>query len=180
MKSAADSCSRSSFRGDDWHELRDGQYDGRWDDIAAMVGEIADMYLRASTVMGCEDDPVAAALRAGPFFNGRSLMVAHARLAAFWRLTTGHVHPTLPGLLDLAPELTQWRAWMLREVRHWIIHHPILVRRAALVVARSLVQTADTIVAEMDLWDSLKALYVLPPPDHADLFDGRGVWPPAG
>lgn len=63
-----------------------------------------------------------------------------------------------------------------------IIHRPILVRRAALVVARgaraSLVQTAATVIAEMDLRDSLRASYPLPPPDATDPIDGRGSWSP--
>jgi hypothetical protein len=165
--------SRPSFRGDDWHELRDAQYAGRLDDLAMLVGEVSDMYLRACVVMGCEDDPVAEALRAGPFFDARSLFVAHARLAAVWRLRHGHVHPTVPGLLDLGPELAQWRAWVVGEVTFWILRRPLLLRRAALVVTRSLVQTPATIVAEMDLRDSLADFYPLPPPDPAGRFEGK-------
>lgn len=164
--------SQPGFHGDDWHELRDAQHDQRWDDLAVMVGRISDTYRRASVVMGCEDDPVAEALRAGPFFDGRSLVVAHSYLAAFWRHANGHVNPSLPGMLDLGPLLGQWRSWMRREASFWIIHHPILVRRVALVATRSLVQRVDTIVAEMDLWESLREFYPLPPPDHADRLDG--------
>jgi hypothetical protein len=170
--------SRPYFHGDDWHELRDAQYDDRWEDLAMMVGRVSDMYRRASVVMGREDDPVAEALRAGPYFDGRSLTVAHAHLAAFWRLRNGHVNPSLPGLLDLEPLLAEWRRWVIDEVTLWIIHRPILVRRAALVTTRSLVQRTGTILAEAELWESLKEFYPLPPPDHPELFDGRGAWPP--
>ncbi len=166
------------FEGDDWHELRDAQYDQRENDLAIIMGRVCDMYLRASVVMAREDDPVAEAIRAGRFFDARSLMVAHAHLAAFWRLKHGHVNPSLPGILDMWSLLDAWENWVMHEVTLWILDNPRLVRLSALVCARSLVQTRDTIVAEMDLWDALKEYYALPPPDQGDLFDDPASYTP--
>lgn len=157
------------FPGDCWHELRDAQMDDRWEDLAEMVGQVTAMYRRAAIVMGRETDPVAEALAAGPYFDGRSLIVVHAHLAAWWRLSQGHVHRPLPGIIALDPLLKDWRKWLRSEVVLWILDRPRLVRLAAIVVARSLVQRVATIEAEMDLWEGLRAEYPLPPNPQRDL-----------
>ncbi|HMR61676.1 hypothetical protein, partial [Amaricoccus sp.] len=143
---------RPYFHGDDWHELRDAQYEDRWDDLAMMVGRVSDMYRRASVVMGREDDPVAEALRAGPFFDGRSLTVAQAHLAAHWRWKEGHVNPSLPGILDMELLLEAWRKWVMSEVTLWIIDSPILVRRAAIGGGGSLGQTPPPTTPPRGSW----------------------------
>lgn len=163
--------SRPCFRGDDWHELRDAQYVDRSDDLAGMAGTVHDMYQRACVVVGREDDAVAQSLRAGPFFDPQSLAPAHAHLAAVWRLRNGHVHPSLPGVVDMYPLVRDWQRWLSSEVILWIIDRPLLVRQAAIVVTRSLIQRTSTIVAEMDLLDTLRDRYPLPPTEQMDLFE---------
>lgn len=158
------------FLGDCWHELRAAQTATRRDDLAEIAGQVTAMYRRASIVMGREDDPVAEALEAGPFFDGRSLIVAHAHLAAWRRLRQGHVHWPLPGIIDLDPLLREWSKWVRYEVVVWILRRPRLIRLATTVVARSLAQRVATIEAERDLWDGLRAEYPLPPNPQRDLF----------
>lgn len=166
---------RPVFPGDDWHELRDYLYDRKADVMSRVVGRVTDMYQRAAVVMGREDDAVAQSLRADKLFDLRTMYVTHGHLAAYWRCKQGHVNPTLPGTFDFEPEYRDWNEWVMHEATLWIIDNPRLVRLFCLALVN---EHRNGLVAEMDLWDELKAYYPLPPPDHPDFFDDPKSYSP--
>jgi hypothetical protein len=134
---------------------------------------VFDFYRRSAIVLGKEDDAVLESLRAEPNFDLRTLGVAHAHLAAFWRMQNGHVNPSLPGILDLDKQLHEYHDWVVTEATLWIIDNPLLIRLFALVLVQQ--NTAPGIMAEIDLLDELKVYYPLVPPDQLDLFDDRST-----
>jgi hypothetical protein len=151
------------FLGDDWRELRDAQWEVRDDTLAEVVGKVTMFHRHAIAVMAAEDDRVAAALDAGPFFDAFALYPPYVYLAGAWRHAQGHVHPSLPGMLDLSGLVEDWRGWAREEPERWFLRRPTLVRRFAVLTARSLVPGSDTIVALTDLLNELRAHYPLPP-----------------
>lgn len=76
---------RPNFAGDLQHDLRDFQLGQRAATLALVIGEVADIYLRAAAAMGLTDDPIADCLRAEERFDLRAFRVTHDFLAAQWR-----------------------------------------------------------------------------------------------
>lgn len=157
-----------SFAGDDWHELRDIQLDHAAELLSRMAGRCAESYLRAAVVLDRENDAVAQSLRAEKTFDLRTLRVALAHMAAFWRHGDSLPDPMLPGLSDPYRWLDQWADWAMSECTLWIIDNPRLIRLFCLVLVQQ--NTADGIIAEWNLWDALKEHYPVPPNPQRDLF----------
>lgn len=157
-----------SFPGDDWHELRDLQSDYAAHVLSRMAGRCAEFYLRSAVVLDREDDAVAQCLRAESKFDLRTLYVAHAHMAAFWRHGDNLPDLMLPGLSDLYRFQDQWADWAMSECTLWIVDNPRLIRLFCLVLVQQ--NTADGIVAECDLWDALKDHYPVPPNPQRDFF----------
>lgn len=167
---------RPVFFGDDWAELRDAQTTARAEAMARLAGCVCRTFLRAAVVMGRETDPAAIALRRDLLFDLRATYVAHDHLAGHWRLVQGHVHPPIPGLCDIRRMVRDWQDWALREASLWVLDQPLLLRRFALVIAYS--RTGDSLLHELDLWDTLKEQYPLTPPAQGDFFDDPASYTP--
>ncbi|MDP3959445.1 MAG: hypothetical protein Q8Q26_05140 [Pseudorhodobacter sp.] len=162
--------SRPWFAGDDWHELRDAQNDESNETVSRIAGLVADFYRRAAIVMGDREDSILDSLQVTRLFDVRTLGVAHAHLAAYWRFTNGHVNPTLPHIVTFDHMVRDWQEWVWGMSALWIIDNPLLVRLFCLVLVQQ--NTADGIVAEMDLWDELRRFYALPGTETRDMFLG--------
>lgn len=169
---------RPLFAGDDWHELRDWLYGERAIACSRIAGLVFDFYRRAAIVLDRTDDAVLESLTAVKHFDLRTLGVAHAHLAAYWRRQNGHVDPTIPGLLSHSRLVDEFEDWVIGEASLWIVDNPRLVRLFALVLVQQ--NTASGIAAEMDLWDELKAFYPIVPPENRDLFDSDESYAPYG
>lgn len=163
--------SQMNFAGDIQHDLRDVFCDQRAETVALWAGEAAHAYLGAARLLGQRDDPVADCLAAEDRFDVWTLQVAHDRLAAYWRATRLAEALADPGKCALntpraVPRssyhalLVTWRAWLIGETRAWARTRPGNIRLICLILVQQNVTRGR--VAEMDLYDAIKAQYPLP------------------
>jgi hypothetical protein len=132
-----------------------------------MVGHVARTYRRSAVVLAAQDDWVALRLVAAQPLPLRVVMQAHEHLAAFWRLTKGHLYPD-PTFMD-GGAWEAWQKWVTAEATLWIVDNPSLVRHTALLLASA--GRPEALAAERALWAELRSYYPLPPPEQDDLLD---------
>ncbi|MFN3825797.1 MAG: hypothetical protein ACK4RN_17660 [Pseudorhodobacter sp.] len=164
--------SKPNFAGDLQHDFRDFQYERRAETLSLLIGEVTGIYLRACTVLGMEDDPIADCLRADDHFDLRAFQVVHDFLAAWWRkhhlgfaMNPDDSRPPPEGRKWIP--LTSYRALLdcfhrrlLGEVAIWALHEPRIIRQFCLVQVKD--GSPGGIMAEIDLFDSLRHRYPLP------------------
>lgn len=159
---------RPAFPGDNWAELRREQHCWRYETMEMVVGHVARSYRRCATVLAAERDPVAMRLTTMGPLPLRVVMLAHWHLAGFWRLANGYAEPD-PDLYEPSLSDRSWRKWIMEESTLWVVEHPTLVRRFAILVASA--GTPDAVATEHELMRELGRVYPLPPTDHDDLLD---------
>ena len=167
---------RPAFKGDDWQELRDEQ--ARWaaDTMSRVVGEVKLYFQRAAVATDTQDSLLARTLRGEKEFDLRTVYVAHGHMAAHWRLSNGHLNPTLPELSRVDRLADEFMDWAKREPTQWFFENPRLLHLFAVATAGW--QSVNTLQNEMALWDELKSWYPLPPPENLDLFDDPASYSP--
>ena len=167
--------SRPNFKGDLHHDIRDHMLDCRNDTLSMWTGKAVDRYLAACRLLDIRDDPVADSLETFNAFDPATLTVAHDYLAAHWRYVhlPDHlsdrmpVFPDIPGASDqgirnsLGVCLCAFRHWLTLMVEFDATHAPVVLRRLCLVLVQQ--NTEQGIMAEIDLFDTLRQHYPLPP-----------------
>ena len=154
-----------NFEGDFQHDLRDFQIEYREETLSLVLGEVSQIYLRATVVLGVTDDPIADCLHADNFFDLRCFVAMHGFMAAQWRkgryaaLSRNREKALKAGLIvqSYAEWFADFHAWFLTEIADWGRNAPHLIRLACLLMVRG--RTTEGYMAEIDLWDALNKRY---------------------
>ncbi len=163
------------FTGDLHHDIRDAFYAARGETVAMWAGWAADKYLMSCRTLGIRDDPVADSLEAFVEFDLRTMQVAHDQMAAHWRhvwlpLMLDGTSPkdvsAIPGVGDWAHRgsmstcLAVFRNWLRINIDFAADRDPVVIRLLCLVLVQQ--NTAQGYMAEIDLFDALRARYPFP------------------
>lgn len=166
--------SRPNFPGDLHHDIRDHILQARAETLSMWTGWAVDRYLAACRMLDIRDDPLADSLETFNSFDLSSLSVAHDHMAAHWRHSFLSRHLSQPGPLVLVlptateHDLRNSPGACLSAFRHWLWlvtnedarHATTIIRRLCLVLAWQ--NTSQGVVAEMDLYDTLRHSYPFP------------------
>lgn len=166
---------QAEFPGDDRHDIRDHMLDRRAETLSIWTGWVADRYLAAARMLGRRDDPVADSLLTFDSFDLATLSVAHDYMAANWRYQwlPRHLSGETPDNPDTIEGyafstrccrtncLAVFRNWLRISVDYDAQHAPEVIRAICLVLVQQ--NTASGYIAEIDLFDTLRKHYPLPP-----------------
>jgi hypothetical protein len=168
---------RPAFPGDDWTFLRNLMADV-WTDHARMIAsQVAADYLRAAKILGAKHDPVALLLQADKRYDALQLSWATAHPGAYWRKENGYLTAQKMRASHIERLVFyDFHDWLKKQIWVWWIDNPLLVRRAAIVVARW--DRPNFFEYEQALMAAMTEAYPLPRPDTDDLFDNPARFSP--
>jgi hypothetical protein len=149
------------FPGDLQHDLRNHLLSLRLETIAQWEGEANRLYLRVADILRRRKiDPLAITLDMDDRLDARTLMVAHAHMAAFWRATclpevmqtAGKRRWGPQGLynhLNSYGDLTAiFRSWLMMQTNHWADHRPDVLELMLLAVVGDHTRSGIAVEAE--------------------------------
>ena len=167
--------SPKAFPTDVQHDFRDHMYAVRSATLADWMGEAARTYLRAADILRRRRiDPLAIALDMDDLFDGRTLMVAHDHMAAFWRNCQmrevmagrgrrywGREPEQLYNIVNSPRELIAiFRQWLRWQIGAWADRRPDLLELFLFAVVGE--HTRSGHLVEAELYYTLATNYPVP------------------